>query len=180
MVGLAEKRSLTVGFLCLGNTEFFKSETGEAQQIITSSLRDGSVVLKRTILEIFHDYFAIEEHKAESLEGIKKDDVDLSNDIGVLTGTATSVATDECHFSNYRSNRRASFFLAGNFLGDIMECSLSDSEPLAITATEVFDFIARGGLAAPNDVTCIFNFINARFSRRWLHSKRARFQECVI
>ena len=81
--------------MCLGNTEFFKSETGDAQQIIASSLRDGSIVLKRTILEIFQDYFAFEEHKAESLEGIKKDDVDLSSDIGVLTGTATSVATDE-------------------------------------------------------------------------------------
>jgi hypothetical protein len=33
-----------------------------------------------------------------------------------------------------------------------MDCSLSDSVPLAITATEVFDSIVRGGLAAPNDV----------------------------
>jgi hypothetical protein len=50
------------------------------------------------------------------------------------------------------ANGRASFFLAGNFLGDIMDCSLSDSAPLAVTAAEIFESIVRGGLAAPNDV----------------------------
>jgi hypothetical protein len=84
-----------IGFLCLGNTDFFKSETEDAQQIITSSLRDGSLALKKTILEIFQDYFTIEEHKAEAREGSKKEDVDLTEDIGVLTGTAESVNTDE-------------------------------------------------------------------------------------
>jgi hypothetical protein len=86
---------LTVGFLCLGNTEIFKSETEDAQQIITSALRGDSVSLKRTILEIFQDYFAIEEYKAEALEGREKEDVDLSADIGVLTGTAKNINTDE-------------------------------------------------------------------------------------
>ena len=86
---------LTIGFLCLGNTEFFKSETEDAQQIITSALRGESLSLKRTILEIFQDYFAIEEHKAEALEGREKEDVDLSADIGVLTGTAKNINTDE-------------------------------------------------------------------------------------
>jgi hypothetical protein len=81
--------------LCLGNTEFFKSESGDAPQIIASSLRTGSMVLKKTILEIFHDYFAIEESKAEAREGIKKEDIDLSDNIGVLTGTSTSLSTDE-------------------------------------------------------------------------------------
>jgi hypothetical protein len=87
--------TLKVGFLCLGNPDFFKSETGEVQQIIAISLRDGSQTLKRTILEIFQDYFANEELKAEIREGIKKEDVDVTSDIGVLTGTATSVNTDE-------------------------------------------------------------------------------------
>lgn len=86
---------LKVGFLCLGNTDFFKSETSDAQQIIVSALRGSSVTLKRTILEIFQEYFAIEEHKAEILEGKDKEDVDLSSDIGVLTGTAKNVNTDE-------------------------------------------------------------------------------------
>jgi hypothetical protein len=81
--------------LCLGNTEFFKAESGDAPQIIASSLRTASMVLKKTILEIFHDYFAIEESKAEAREGIKKEDVDLSDNIGVLTGTSTSLSTDE-------------------------------------------------------------------------------------
>jgi hypothetical protein len=85
--------------LCLGNTEFFKSEAEESQQIITSSLRDGSLVLKRTILDIFQEYFAIEEHKAEILEGKEKEDVDITADIGVLTGTAHSVSTDEYVFT---------------------------------------------------------------------------------
>ena len=89
---------LTTGFLCLGNTEYFKSETGDAEKIITSSLRDGSLTLKKTILEIFQEYFANEEHNAEVLEGNKKEDVDLTGDIGVLTGTANSVATDEYNF----------------------------------------------------------------------------------
>lgn len=53
------------------------------------------MVLKKTILEIFHDYFAIEESKAEAREGIKKEDIDLSDNIGVLTGTSTSLSTDE-------------------------------------------------------------------------------------
>jgi hypothetical protein len=53
------------------------------------------LTLKRTILEIFQDYFAIEEHKAEALEGREKEDVDLSTDIGVLTGTAKNINTDE-------------------------------------------------------------------------------------
>ena len=86
---------LTIGFLCLGNTEFFKTETGDAQQIITSSLRDGSITLKRTILEIFQEYFSIEELKAEAREGVKKEDVDLSTDFGVFAGTASSIGTDE-------------------------------------------------------------------------------------
>jgi hypothetical protein len=81
--------------LCLGNTELLKAEGGEAQQIITVSLRDESLTLKRTMLEIFQEYFAIEESKAEILEGKEKDDVDLTTDIGVLTGTARSVGTDE-------------------------------------------------------------------------------------
>jgi 23S rRNA U2552 (ribose-2'-O)-methylase RlmE/FtsJ len=89
------KEMLKAGFLCLGNPDFFKSETGEAQQIIAVSLRNGSQTLKRTILEIFQDYFTNEELKAEILEGIKKEDVDVTSDIGVLTGTATSVNTDE-------------------------------------------------------------------------------------
>lgn len=33
-----------------------------------------------------------------------------------------------------------------------MDSTLSDSAPLAVTATEVFDSIVRGGLAAPSDV----------------------------
>lgn len=86
---------LNVGFLCLGNTDLFKSETSDAQQIIVSAFRGSSVTLKRTILEIFQEYFAIEEHKAEILEGKDKEDVDLSSDIGVLTGTAKNVNTDE-------------------------------------------------------------------------------------
>ncbi len=53
------------------------------------------MTLKRTILEIFQEYFAIEEHKVEILEGKDKEDVDLSSDIGVLTGTAKNVNTDE-------------------------------------------------------------------------------------
>jgi len=81
--------------LCLGNTEFFKSDTEDAQQIIASSLRNGSLTLKRTILEIFQDYFKMEEAKAEAHEGNRKEDVDLTGDIGVLTGTAISVNTDE-------------------------------------------------------------------------------------
>jgi hypothetical protein len=86
---------LTLGFLCLGNTEYFKSETAGAQQIISSSLRGDSIPLKRTILEVFQEYFAIEEHKAELLEGKEKEDVDLSSDIGILTGTAMSTNNDE-------------------------------------------------------------------------------------
>jgi hypothetical protein len=50
------------------------------------------------------------------------------------------------------SDSRASFILAGNYLGDIMDCALNESAPVAISATEVFDCIVRGGLAAPNDV----------------------------
>jgi septum formation topological specificity factor MinE len=73
----------------------FKSETSDAQQIIVSAFRGSSVTLKRTILEIFQEYFAIEEHKVEILEGKDKEDVDLSSDIGVLTGTAKNVNTDE-------------------------------------------------------------------------------------
>jgi hypothetical protein len=46
-------------------------------------------------LEIFHDYFTIEEYKAEAREGNRKEDVDLTEDIGVLTGTADSINTDE-------------------------------------------------------------------------------------
>ena len=37
----------------------------------------------------------MEEAKAEAREGNKKEDVDLTGDIGVLTGTANSVNTDE-------------------------------------------------------------------------------------
>ena len=81
--------------MCLGNTDFFKSDTEDAQQIIATSLRNGSLTLKRTILEIFQDYFKMEEAKAEAREGNKKEDVDLTGDIGVLTGTANSVNTDE-------------------------------------------------------------------------------------
>jgi len=51
-----------------------------------------------------------------------------------------------------RSNSRASFFLAGNYLDDIMACALSESTQLAIAGTEVLESIVRGGLAAPNDV----------------------------
>jgi hypothetical protein len=94
------RSQLIEGFLCLGNTDFFKSEASDAQQIIGSSLRDGSIALKRTILEIFQDHFAIEEHKAEVQECTKKEDIDLESDIGVLTGTANSMATDAystCH-----------------------------------------------------------------------------------
>lgn len=83
------------GFLCLGNTEFFKSETSDAQQIMTSALRGSSVTLKKTLLDILQEYFAIEDHKAEILEGKDKEDVDLSADIGYLTGTAKNVNTDE-------------------------------------------------------------------------------------
>jgi len=83
------------GFLCLGNTEFFKSETSDAQQIMTSALRGSSVALKKTLLDILQEYFAIEDHKAEILEGKDKEDVDLSADIGYLTGTAKNVNTDE-------------------------------------------------------------------------------------
>jgi len=46
-------------------------------------------------LEIFQEYFATEDHKAEATEGKRKDDVDLTSDIGVLTGTASSINTDE-------------------------------------------------------------------------------------
>jgi hypothetical protein len=70
-------------------------ETQDAQQIVASSLRDGSLTLKRTILEIFQDYFAIEEQKAEAREGKRKEDVDLDTDISVLTGTAMNAANDE-------------------------------------------------------------------------------------
>ena len=45
----------------------------------------------------------------------------------------------------------------GNYLGDIVDCALSDSAPLATTATEVFECIARGGLGAPNDVHFIID-----------------------
>lgn len=86
---------LTIGFLCLGNTEFFKTETGDAQEIITSSLRNSSITLKRTILEVFQEYFSIEEHKAEAREGIKKEDVDLTTDFGVFAGTSNNIGTDE-------------------------------------------------------------------------------------
>jgi len=55
------------------------------------------------------------------------------------------------------SNCRASFFLAGNYLSDIMACALSDYPPLAITATEVFECIVSGGLASPNDVRSILD-----------------------
>jgi hypothetical protein len=44
-----------------------------------------------------------------------------------------------------------------------MECSLSDSAPLAITATEVFECIACGGLAAPNDVIYLLTILTAGF-----------------
>lgn len=37
-----------------------------------------------------------------------------------------------------------------------MDCALSDSAPLAISATEVLECIVRGGLAAPNDVISRF------------------------
>ena len=87
--------NLTVGYLCLGNTDFFKSETSDAQEVITSSLRDGSLTMKRTILKIFQEHFTIEESKAEALEGNKKKGVDLTGIIGELTGTANSVNTDE-------------------------------------------------------------------------------------
>ena len=86
---------LIIGFLCLGNTDFFKSDAEDAQQVITSSLRDPSQTLKRTILEIFQEYFATEDYKAEATEGRRKEDIDLTSDIGVLTGTASSINTDE-------------------------------------------------------------------------------------
>lgn len=79
----------------------FKVEGGEAQQIIASSLRNESLTLKRTVLDIFQEYFAIEEHKAEILEGKEREDVDLTTDIGVLTGTAQSVSTDEYRLSHH-------------------------------------------------------------------------------
>jgi hypothetical protein len=44
-----------------------------------------------------------------------------------------------------------------------MECSLSDSAPLAITATEVFECIACGGLAAPNDVIYLLTLLTTGF-----------------
>jgi len=53
------------------------------------------MVLKKTILEIFHDYFATEELKAEAREGSKKEEIDLSDNIGMLTGTSHSLSTDE-------------------------------------------------------------------------------------
>ena len=40
----------------------------------------------------------------------------------------------------------------GNYLGDIVSSALSEDTALAITATEVFEAVARGGLGAPNDV----------------------------
>jgi hypothetical protein len=106
-------------------------------------------------LEIFQEYFATEDHKAEATEGKRKEDVDLTSDIGVLTGTASSINTDEYAPFVSPADVRASFFLAGNYLGDIMSCASSDSAPLAIAGTEVFESIVRGGLAAPNDVQLI-------------------------
>jgi hypothetical protein len=84
--------------LCLGNPDYFKSETQHARQVITSSLRDGSLILKKTILDVFKDYFAIEEQKSEAREGKTKEDVDLDADISVLTGTAKTTANDEYIF----------------------------------------------------------------------------------
>ena len=55
------------------------------------------------------------------------------------------------------SNRRVAFFIAGNYLGDIMDCALSEYAPLAISATEVLRFIIQGSLAAPNDVIYFFS-----------------------
>jgi len=138
-----------LGFLCLGNPDYFKSETQDARQIITSSLRDGSLILKRTILEVFKDYFAIEEQKSEAREGKMKEDVDLDADISVLTGTAKTTANDE-YVSLYISNIRVSFFLAGNYTDDIIACALSDSQPLAILGIEVLDLIINAGLGAPH------------------------------
>jgi len=86
---------LMAGYLCLGNPAFFRSATPGGPQVISICFRDGSITLKRTILEIFQEYFAIEQHKAEALELIKKEEVDLTSDIGVLTGNTTHLATDE-------------------------------------------------------------------------------------
>jgi hypothetical protein len=86
---------LMSGFLCLGNTEYFRSSSVGAQQIIAGSLRSDSLTLKRTVMEIFQEYFAIEELKAENLEGKEKEDIDLSRDIGMLTGTAKTANNDE-------------------------------------------------------------------------------------
>jgi hypothetical protein len=45
----------------------------------------------------------------------------------------------------------------GNYLSDIITNALSDNPALAITATEVFECIARGGLGAPNDVRTLLD-----------------------
>lgn len=151
-----------LGFLCLGNTEFFKMDTDGTPQIITSSLRDGSMALKRTVSEIFQEYFSIEEYKAEAREGIKMEDVDLTTDFDLFTGTSSNIGTDEYNVAYECSNYSISFFLAGNYLGDIMDCTLSDFAPLAITGMEVLECIARGGLAAPSDVLPHYTVPNFR------------------
>lgn len=77
-------------------------------------------------------------------------------------------------------NRRISFFLAGNYLGDIMACALSDSAPLAIAGMEVLECIARGGLAAPNDVLLNYSKSDCRpFQRLW-RLKQVLSPGCVI
>ena len=69
-----------------------KAEGGETQQIIVSSLRDGPLTLKRAVLEIFHEYFLIEHHKAEILEGKEKDPTIRE---GVPIGMPLSIGVEE-------------------------------------------------------------------------------------
>src|SRR5271169_3901611 len=139
---------LMIGFLCLGNTAYFKSTAVGARQIIAGSLRSDSLTLKRTVMEIFQEYFATEELKAENLEGKEKEDVDLSRDIGMLTGTAKTTNNDEFTPPQIQSHFRTTFYIVEEYIGDIMSCALSEFVPLAIIGTEVLDSMVRGGLSA--------------------------------
>jgi hypothetical protein len=151
---------LTIGFLCLGNPEYFKSEKSEGPQIFAFCLRGTSILLKKTVFDIFQDYFAIEQRNAEAREGTKKEDVDLESDIGVLTGNTHSLVTDEyVLFPLFLIFFRTSFFLVGNYLSDIISNALSADPALASAATEVLEAVARGGLGAPVDVCLVNDFL---------------------
>jgi hypothetical protein len=68
--------------------------------------------MKKCILDIFQEYFATEEQRADALEGREKEDVDLSKDISILTGTAKIATNDEYgHFTTKLISGRLSSLL---------------------------------------------------------------------